>query len=469
MATHKRKKDANASDALNPHMPQFITQAPWYMESADASEELRHQRILEPAPAPKPLDAWYARGQKAGPAARTFRKGACENCGALSHKTRDCVERPRPTKSKAKFSKSNIKEDEVLVDPGLNEYDAKRDRWNGYDPETQRIQIEEWERVEDERRRVREKELEERLRKKQKNIAAAAVEDDLAALSDEDPADILKDDEDKYADAAKAQTSRNLRIREDTAKYLLNLNPESAFYDPKTRSMREDPRAQSSANSNFPGENFYRYTGDVKDMARMQKFAWDAYERGVDVNLQADPTRAALLHKEYEKKKEQVKTSVKKGVLEKYGGEEYLNPPLPRELVMDESETFIEYNQAGQIVRTNARATSFSASGSRLKTESKYVEDDCEKYAPGHTAIWGSYYDLDQGKWGYACCRSLYRKGYCSGSSGVSADSQKVVHQSESTGATKSLKEMHVEKLMQDMREQQDKARIKKRPHDDTE
>lgn len=30
-------------------------------------------------------------------------------------------------------------------------------------------------------------------------------------------------------------------IREDTAKYLRNLDPKSAYYDPKTRSMREDP------------------------------------------------------------------------------------------------------------------------------------------------------------------------------------------------------------------------------------
>lgn len=34
---------------------------------------------------------------------------------------------------------------------------------------------------------------------------------------------------------------RNLRIREDTAKYLLNLDVNSAHYDPKSRSMREDP------------------------------------------------------------------------------------------------------------------------------------------------------------------------------------------------------------------------------------
>lgn len=64
--------------------------------------------------------------------------------------------------------------------------------------------------------------------------------------SDEEDAD-----DDKYADAADAVgqkldtktriTVRNLRIREDTAKYLMNLDPESAYYDPKTRSMRDAP------------------------------------------------------------------------------------------------------------------------------------------------------------------------------------------------------------------------------------
>lgn len=61
------------------------------------------------------------------------------------------------------------------------------------------------------------------------------------------------DDEDKYADGVDMPgtkvdskqriTVRNLRIREDTAKYLRNLNPESAYYDPKTRSMRDNPYA----------------------------------------------------------------------------------------------------------------------------------------------------------------------------------------------------------------------------------
>lgn len=60
-----------------------------------------------------------------------------------------------------------------------------------------------------------------------------------------------EEDEDKYVDdidmpgtkmdSKERITVRNLRIREDTAKYLRNLDPNSAYYDPKTRSMRDNP------------------------------------------------------------------------------------------------------------------------------------------------------------------------------------------------------------------------------------
>lgn len=44
-------------------------------------------------------------------------------------------------------------------------------------------------------------------------------------------------------DTKRRITVRNLRIREDTAKYLRNLDLNSAYYDPKTRSMRSNPYA----------------------------------------------------------------------------------------------------------------------------------------------------------------------------------------------------------------------------------
>lgn len=48
------------------------------------------------------ISNWYQRGQKRGPAATKYRKGACSNCGAMTHKSKDCMERPR--KKGAKYT-----------------------------------------------------------------------------------------------------------------------------------------------------------------------------------------------------------------------------------------------------------------------------------------------------------------------------------------------------------------------------
>ncbi len=41
-------------------------------------------------------------------------------------------------------------------------------------------------------------------------------------------------------------TVRNLRLREDTAKYLFNLDLQSAHYDPKTRTLKTNPHEAGS-------------------------------------------------------------------------------------------------------------------------------------------------------------------------------------------------------------------------------
>jgi pre-mRNA-processing factor SLU7 len=169
----------------------------------------------------------------------------------MTHKRQDCLERPR--KKGAKYTNRNIAPDELTqhIEAG---YDAKRDRWNGYDPAEHKKIYEEYEAVEAERQRLREEEIDKQtttdmaaVRKVAKAGKAEGKEGDPDfGSSDEEDAD-----EDKYADAADAVgqkmdtktriTVRNLRIREDTAKYLINLDPSSAYYDPKTRSMRDNP------------------------------------------------------------------------------------------------------------------------------------------------------------------------------------------------------------------------------------
>lgn len=136
----------------------------------------------------------------------------------------------RPRKVGAKYSGANIAPDEFVQRNLSLSYDGKRDRWSGYDPSDHKEIIEEFQKVEDAKRQLRAEKLN----------ANESCDDD-----DEDK------DEDKYVDevdmpgtkvdSKQRITVRNLRIREDTAKYLRNLDPNSAYYDPKTRSMRENP------------------------------------------------------------------------------------------------------------------------------------------------------------------------------------------------------------------------------------
>lgn len=61
----------------------------------------------------------------------------------------------------AKFTNAGIAPDE-FAQPNLTlSYDGKRDRWNGYDPSQHKAIIEEYQKVEDAKRELRAKKLEE--------------------------------------------------------------------------------------------------------------------------------------------------------------------------------------------------------------------------------------------------------------------------------------------------------------------
>ena len=71
-------------------------------------------------------------------------------------------------------------------------------------------------------------------------------------------------------------------------KYLRNLDIDSAYYDPKTRSMRENPNQEEDPDKlTYAGDNFVRSSGDAKAVTELQVFAWQAYERGEDISLQS--------------------------------------------------------------------------------------------------------------------------------------------------------------------------------------
>lgn len=122
-------------------------------------------------------------------------------------------------------------------------------------------------------------------------------------------------------------------------------------------------------------------------------FAWEAYEKGVDVHLLAEPTKLELLQKEYDKKKDQFKSQVQQSVLERYGGEEHLQAP-PKTLLLAQTEDYIEYSRDGKIIKGREKEI----------VRSKY-EDDV--FINNHTTVWGSYWN--SGQWGYKCCHAFIK------------------------------------------------------------
>ncbi|KAM5553171.1 hypothetical protein ABKV19_025407 [Rosa sericea] len=198
----------------------------------------------------------------------------------------------------------------------------------------------------------------------------------------------------------------NLRIREDTAKYLLNLDVNSAYYDPKTRSMREDPLPDADPNEKFyAGDNRYRVSGQALEFKQLNIHAWEAFEKGQDVHMQAAPSQAELLFKNYKVIKEQLKSKMKDAIMEKYGNAATVEE-LPKELLFGQTEKEVEYDRAGRVIK--GMETSLP--------KSKYEED---VYINNHTSVWGSWWKDHQ--WGYKCCKQTIRNSYCTGAAGIEA------------------------------------------------
>lgn len=393
---------------INPHIPEYIAQAPWYLNQETPS--LKHQRNQKAEKRKfDVLGKWLPRGETLGPAATKYRKGACENCGAMTHKKKDCLERPR--RRGAKLTGRDIRPDEATATVNLD-YEGKRDRWNGYNEDTEYDKVlQRYEKIEAERKALKAQRLDSELRSGSKKRRAAKGKS--SELSESDDSD--NSDSDIEKDGAVVQDVgqgskmivRNLRIREDTAKYLRNLNTGSAYYDPKSRAMRADPNPEvNPGDKDYAGDNFVRYTGDVTRLAQMDLHTLKAAELGRNLpHLQAEPSRAEALFKEFEAKKKGLDERRQDEIVKKYGGQEYTKPDPGIEGVQ-QTEAYVEYSSDGRALK----------GGKEVIPVSKYPEDILEK---NHTAIWGSYYK--DGHWGYGCCYSTQRNCFCTGEEGKQA------------------------------------------------
>jgi len=513
---------------INPHNPEYITKRPWYL--GESGPSLNHHAVQKkdhllslheadkvaaqrkkklPNNAALQVGMWVE-ALKLGKTPWLQAKVKALNLDGTSDlefedgKVQRKVKREHVKTSMAFGSMVGIESEGKLA------FDAKRDRWHGYDPTAHKLTIDRYNRMDDERRKRRQQSKDEKFRRKQaekeakakraedRSAKAAASEErraarvaggggggggrgggggDRAVSGSESPltsdeaedesdggggggggskgkgsddsdsdsdydsdSDAEGDDEEaderefiqRDSDARDFQkriarqggvggaqmktTVRNLRIREDTAKYLRNLDPNSAYYDPKTRAMRDNPLPNENPEElPFAGDNFQRISGDAVELARTTVFAWEATERsggGTMVDSVANPSQVEFARREFEKKKAQLEEEKKHGVAERYGtgGAESLDAGHEaRRLALGTSEAYVEYGRDGRVVRGAAKAVA----------KSKYPED---VLLHNHTQVWGSWFDARLFRWGFGDDHSLEKNSYSTGEAGRKAN-----------------------------------------------
>lgn len=345
-------------------MPQYIAQVPWYID--DAQGGLSHQKSQR-AKKKVPITTWYQKGVKVGGKVTKFRKGACTNCGAMTHDAKNCCERPR--KVGAKWSGKDYQKDELVEEIELD-WEGKQDPWNGYEPDMYRQQLDKWN---DER--------------SGSDIEADAIRraQEEAGTEDYAHSQLLN-----KIDPRTKTTTRNWRMREDVAGYLLNLDAETPGYDGKTRALKEYQvgREADQEEDQLYRDSWMKISGDMEALVQEEEFAQKAAERGADLHPTADPSLTEMMFRTYKEKQEELKAKKAAKVVSKYGGTEHMKAP---------EETVTEaYSHTGKPVK-------------RSKT-TEFPED---VLVLGHKAVWGSWYNLETEQWGYACCKSTYRETYC--------------------------------------------------------
>eukprot|EP00826_Nyctotherus_ovalis_P033762 TRINITY_DN2750_c0_g2_i1.p2 TRINITY_DN2750_c0_g2~~TRINITY_DN2750_c0_g2_i1.p2 ORF type:complete len:425 (-),score=151.44 TRINITY_DN2750_c0_g2_i1:71-1345(-) len=381
-AQAKKPKTRSGYDD-NREMPDFIAKAPWYV--SQGSQNLDHQKFKAETSGDS-FDAWYDKGQFKSTVVTRYRKGACTNCGAMTHTAKFCCERPR--KVGAKYTGKNFGKDEIVQQIELG-FEAKRDRWNGYDPGEYRSRIEDWNELEDERMKRKANELAQKLA--EKGPSEELIADDTK-VKDEDMQTFAN------KDPRIKTTIRNLRLREDTPAYLYGLKEE---FSNKNRDMHINPY-MNPKQIYLKNDNFIR-SEEYDNYMEQERLAEEAKEKvNAEINPIAMPSQAEIIFKNYKQKKELIKAKKQEELLAKYGGEEYLNPP--EEFVPEEVDEYQEYDQDGNLV----------AAGHKKLKRTRYQED---VYVNSHASVWGSYYDDELG-WGYSCCLSHDRLAQCRGEKG---------------------------------------------------
>lgn len=415
---------------VNPNIPHFIANAPWYSTEGHGKDGLQqdgggigtggdkaHKSSIK-------HDEWYDRSNTVGKdstkSTKTkYKKGACTNCGSMSHKAKDCLERPRAVG--AKFNNKNIREDETVEEVATT-WESKRDRWTGF-------RSEDYEQIVRESESQRAKKLktngqtecedqgteQDRRTECEKQGAAQQAQDDKTECNRDQTNNPPNEDE-WYEKEIKWETHQSVinptawkssRDRHDKAHYLQSLTSELGF-DEETKTYKGE-KGELNARGFFERE----LEGHGLEHRRLRELAALAAKKGHDVNLETNPTASYMKLKEQLNPESTERTSssnndnnnnnkqtqkvappkIPKSLLERYGGMAHVKSEVP----------------VGQ------------------QPTQQQPEPPTETPYGNHTRLWGTF--VVNGRPGYACCHSDVKHSVCLGAKGIAINDEKYKQQ----------------------------------------
>lgn len=108
------------------------------------------------------------------------------------------------------------------------------------------------------------------------------------------------------------------------------MDPNSAPYDPKSRSLKANPNPDiAEENQDFKGDNFVKISGDYINLIQSEGFMLDFNQKaqqleqlGNSINTLGMPSQFEILQKQFKAKKEQLKSDKMQNLGAKYGAQD---------------------------------------------------------------------------------------------------------------------------------------------------
>lgn len=265
---------------VNPHIPQFISKVPWYLDTV--AEESKHSKLPEGNEEQRASESKSLASEDIRVAER-LPKRSLDNSSSNS-------EENKHRESKISRLGQRLQGDEVMS------WDGKRDRWKGYDGDFAGV----FERYH--------------------NLDRARLE----RRSDDQAMDDRQLNEDFVESSHMFHTSthtstRNLRIREDRARYLVNLNAPEPELHARSKTTSSEPLGNATLLS-ASQDGFQRASGSDEAFARASKSAWQQSKKyDMPFNAHANPTESELSRHRLAKVRTEEDAQRKTSILARYG------------------------------------------------------------------------------------------------------------------------------------------------------